>query len=411
MELLLNSRRLALFALLIAAVSLLAVSSDDAGASQAKVRSAVSLGKATGGAGKCAKLAAGRARAAAKRAASTAAAKRVSRRVRARALRSCLLRERQRRRVKPAVPPTLVGGSLVVGIDGGYTGWSDEEIEERAALGAAITRHEWDPSEPVDEQDDVMEEAFGEIHTKIHALLGGNQLGDPTHYREWVIEFIRYYGVGGSFWDSHPELNESQFAITSIELGNEPYFGEMSAEEYAATVRPVLEEIKRLALPVTVVLPSRVYGSNTSWMDTLYALIPNLNELFDAFAEHPYWYGHEPASSGPAGPFGRIETTRRRMNEHGANTKPIWITEYGESTADCGEECVGEETQALHLQQMLDAIATRSDWGVKMIFVFQLRDRGTDSSDRERQFGLLREDGSEKPAYPIVESAMDTFRG
>jgi|SRR5690349_8231874 len=408
MELLLNSRRVALFALLLAAVSLFVFSSSDASArGQAKLRSAVSLGKGAPGAGKCAKLASSRARAAARRGAGAKAV----RRARARSLRRCLVKDRRSRRIKKAVPPTLVGGPLVVGIDGGYTGWSDEEIEERAQLGAAITRHEWDPSEPVDEQDDVMEEAFGQIHTKIHALLGGNQLGDPTHYREWVVEFIRYYGVGGSFWDKHPELSESQFAITSVELGNEPYFGEMSAEEYAATVGPVLEEIKRLALPVTVVLPSRVYGSNTSWMDTLYALIPNLNDYFDAFAEHPYWYGHEPASSGPAGPFGRIETTRRRMNEHGANTKAIWITEYGESTAECGEECVGEDTQALHLQQMLGAIVSRPDWGVKMISVFQLRDRGTDSSDRERQFGLLREDGSEKPAYPIVESAMDAYRG
>ncbi|HEX5988984.1 MAG TPA: hypothetical protein VFY75_02060 [Solirubrobacterales bacterium] len=408
MELLLNSRRVALFALLVAAVSLLAFSAGGAEArGQAKLRSAVSLGKSEAGAGRCARLASNRARAAAERGAKA----KVVRRVRARAMRRCLVRERRSRRVKPAVPPTLVGGSLVVGIDGGYTGWSDEEIEERAELGAAITRHEWDPTEPVDEQDDVMEAAWGEIHTKIHALLGGNDLGDPTHYREWVVEFVRYYGIGGSFWDEHPELDESRFAITSIELGNEPYFGEMSAEEYAATVGPVLEEIKRLGLPVTVVLPSRVYGSNTAWMDTLYALIPNLNELFDAFAEHPYWYGHEPASSGPAGPFGRIETTRRRMNEHGANTKAIWITEYGESTADCGEECVPESTQAAHLQQMLDAIVTRSDWGVKMISVFQLRDRGTDSGDRERQFGLIRQDGTEKPAYPIVESAMAAYRG
>src|SRR6476469_138839 len=408
MELLLNSRRVALFALLLAAVSLLVFAGSDADArGQAKLRSAVSLGKGAAGAGRCAKLAASRARAAAERGAGA----KIVRRTRARTLRRCLVKDRRSRRVKKAVPPTLVGGPLVVGIDGGYTGWSDEEIEQRAELGAAITRHEWDPSEPVDEQDDVMEAAFGQIHTKVHALLGGNQLGDPTHYREWVIEFIRYYGVGGSFWDKHPELDESRFAITSVELGNEPYFGEMSAEEYAATVGPVLEEIKRLALPVTVVLPSRVYGSNTSWMDTLYTLIPNLNDYFDAFAEHPYWYGHEPASTGPAGPFGRIDTTRRRMNEHGANTKAIWITEYGESTASCGEECVPETTQAAHLQQMLDAIVSRSDWGVKMISVFQLRDRGTESSDRERQFGLIREDGSPKPAYPIVESAMDQYRG
>jgi hypothetical protein len=408
MELSLDSRRVALFAFLVAAVSLLVFGAAGAEArGQAKLRSAVSLGKGAPGAAKCAKLAQSRARLAAKRGASAKA----TRRVRARALRRCLMRERRNRRVKQAVPPTLVGGNLVVGIDGGYTGWSEEEIEERAELGAAITRHEWDPLEPVDEQDDVMEAAFGQIHTKIHALLGANELGDPTHYREWVVAFIRHYGIGGSFWDEHPELDESRFAITSVELGNEPYFGEMSVEEYAAVVGPTLEEIKRLDLPVTVVLPSRVYGSDTDWMDGLYALIPNLNELFDAFAEHPYWYGHDPATPGAAGPFGRIETARERMNEHGANTKAIWITEYGESTAACGEECVSEEVQAQHLRQMLDAIVSRADWGVKMISVFQLRDRGTEHYDRERQFGLLRQDGSAKPAYPIVESAMAAYRG
>ncbi len=407
MELLSHSRRLALFALLAAAVSLLVFSAGAEARGKADLGSAVSLGKGTPGAGKCGKRASKRARAAAKRGARA----NVIRRVRARALRRCLVRHRKSRRAIGTVPPTMVGGDLIVGIDGGYMGWSEEEVEQRAELGAAITRHEWDPAAPVDDQDDVMEDAFGRIQTRIHALLGANQLGDPTHYRQWVIEFIRYYGVGGSFWDKHPELDESRFAITSVELGNEPYFGEMSVEEYAATVGPVLEEISRLDLPVTVVLPSRTYGSDTRWMDRLYELIPNLNGLFDAFAEHPYWYGHHPATDDAAGPFGRIETARQRMNEHGANTKPIWITEYGESTAACGEECVPEAVQALHLQEMLNAVVSRPDWGVKMISVFQLRDRATHEGDREREFGLLREDGSEKPSYSIVEAAMDAYRG
>jgi Glycosyl hydrolase catalytic core len=400
----LDSRRLALIGLLVAALALLAF-----GAGEARAAAKIGLSSAhkpgANGPRSCKKLAAWKARAAAAHAARPAAARRISRRVRKRVQRRCL------RAARPKVPPTQVSGGLTVGIDGGYAGWSDTEIEERAELGAAVTRHEWDPQEPVDEQDDVMEVAAGQIHTRVHALLGGNQLGDPTHYREWVIGFIRRYGPGGEFWAEHPELDGSRYAITSVELGNEPYFGEMSASLYADTVRPTLEEIKRLSLPVTVVLPSRVYGDDTSWMDTLYARIPNLNELFDAFAEHPYWYGHDPATTGAAGPFERIETTRRRMNEHGANAKPIWITEYGESTAACGEECVAEGTQAQHLQQMLDAIVTRPDWGVTMISVFQLRDRGTDSSDRERQFGLLRQDGSEKPSYGIVQGAMQQHRG
>lgn len=302
-------------------------------------------------------------------------------------------------------------GPLVIGIDGGYAGWSDDETEDRVALGAAVTRHEWDPEDPVDAQDDVVLSAAATIHTRIHALLGGNSLGDATHYREWVIAFIRRYGVGGSFWSAHPELDASRYAITSVELGNEPYFGEMSASSYAETVRPTLEEIHRLGLAVKVVLPSRVYGTDTSWMDTLYQRIPNLNDLFYAFADHPYWYGHDPAQVSPAGPFGRIEALRRRMNEKGASEKPIFITEYGESTASCGGECVSEAAQAEHLSEMISAVSSHPEWGIEMLSVFQLLDRGTGSGDRELQFGLLRQNGTPKPSYSVVENAMQEYRG
>jgi len=402
-----------LLALLAIAVACLGAgtASASAGSTATKVGAAIPAGTAP--ARSCKSLAASKARAAARQARSPRAARRVARRTRARVQRRCQLRRRaaKHKRAKASVLPTQVSGRLVIGVDGGYAGWSDTETEERAALGAAVTRHEWDPAEPVDEQDDVVEAAAGTIHTRIHALLGGNQLGDPAHYRDWVVAFVGRYGIGGSFWAEHPELDASRFAITTIELGNEPYFGEMSPELYADTVRPTLETIRALGLPVFVVLPSRVYGNNTSWMDTLYARIPDLNSLFGAFADHPYWYGHDPAEGTAAGPFARVETLRRRMNELGANTKPIYITEYGESTASCGEECVTEATQAEHLRQMVEAVATRPDWGVTMLSLFQLRDRGTASGDRELQFGLLRQDGTPKSSYAIVQGAMRQYRG
>jgi hypothetical protein len=98
------------------------------------------------------------------------------------------------------------------------------------------------------------------------------------------------------------------------------------------------------------------------------------------------------------------------MDEQGAEGKPIWITEYGQSTASCGAECVTEEAQARHLQQMLDAIRLHPEWRVRMLSIFQLRDRGTNSGDRELQFGLLREDGSPKPAYGVVQAAVQASR-
>ena len=280
-------------------------------------------------------------------------------------------------------PGAFPGSGLAIAVDGGHGYWSDPEIAYRAQLGAAVTRHEWDPTEPVDHQDEIVYAAAAQIHTRIHAQLGANQLGSAGSYKEFVIAFIKRYGLGGTFWKLHPELNEAAYAITTVELGNEPYFGEMSASLYADTVRPTLEAIKNQGLPVKVILISRIYGTDTTWMDTLYSRIPNLNDYFYAFADHPYWYGHPPDEGTAAGPFGRIEVLRKRMNEKGASAKPIWITEYGQSTANCGSQCVSEATQKEHLQKIINAAITRTEWKIGLISVFQLRDRSSNSADRE----------------------------
>jgi hypothetical protein len=210
---------------------------------------------------------------------------------------------------------------LTVGIDGGYAGWWSEEIELRKALNAPVTRHQWGPlEESVDAQDAFMLEATQLVHTRIHALLGGDDLGDPIAYREWVVAFIRRYGLGGSFWAEHPGLEESRYAITTFELGNEPYF-QISAQSYAESIRPTLEAVKRLGLPAKLIIPTYTNGANTSWTDTLYRLIPTLNQLFWAFAEHPYWYGHSPTAepSNASNPLGRIESLRRSSSRSTAN--------------------------------------------------------------------------------------------
>jgi outer membrane biosynthesis protein TonB len=313
--------------------------------------------------------------------------------------------------IDPGIPvPPATAGPFVVGIDGGYAGWVPSEVKQRAALGAAVTRHEWHISNPVTSEEEQMIAAATEIDTRVLALLGGNDHGDAAAYRDWVVAFVRHYGVGGTFWAQHPGLDESRYAITTIELGNEPYFGAMTAEAYADTVRPTLEKVKELDLPVKVLLPVWLHGANISWLDTLYERIPNLNSLYHGLAFHPYWYGHDPETPGDSGPIERIVDLRARMNALGATAKPIYLTEYGESTANCGSECVSEAEQADHLAKMIDAIVAHPEWKIALLSVFQLLDRGTGSSDRELQFGLLREDGTPKPAYAIVRTAMQQYR-
>ncbi|HXS47275.1 MAG TPA: hypothetical protein VN756_07410 [Solirubrobacterales bacterium] len=342
------------------------------------------------------------------RASTSTAATRKVRRTKAALQRRCV--ERRAKQLKSNA--TTPSASLAIGIDGGYSGWWDEEIQFRTALGAPVTRHEWDPNQPVNDQDDLVLAATTEVHTRIHALLGGNELGDANHYRDWVIDFIRRYGVGGSFWSEHPSLDASRYAITTFELGNEPYFGGMSPSEYADTVRPTLEAVQQLGLPAKLILPSYIYDRETQWIDTLYQRIPDLNSLFYAFADHPYWYGHAPSdTSGGGSPFGRIETLRAKMTEHGAASKPVFFTEYGESTANCGSECVSESVQADHIQEMIEASINRTAWKVEALFLYQLHDWATNSTSREQQFGLLRQDGSAKPAYAIARAAMQRYGG
>jgi hypothetical protein len=302
-------------------------------------------------------------------------------------------------------------GGLVVGIDGGHGEWLEEELADRAELGAAITRHEWEPPEPVDARDELVRNAAEQVGTRIHALVGGNDLGDPEAYARFVTALIRRYGRGGSFWSDNPELDEERFAITTFELGNEPYLGEMSAAQYADAVRPALEAADRMELPARLVLPvGGIYLGEPGWLDTLYERLPDLNELVHGFALHPYRIGEHPAAPVDGGSLRQVAQLRRELNRHGAAGKPILVTEYGQSTAACGEECVSEDEQAEHLGAFVDGVAARPEWQVELISIYQLRDRGTDSPDRELQFGLLREDGSPKPAYPVVRELMERYR-
>jgi hypothetical protein len=408
-----TSRWLALVATLAVIYLTLVASAAPAGATT-QLASAVAVGaKATGAKASCIREAKRKTRRESSTASASSATSRKARRAQAALRKHCMARFRRgSKHAQRATTATPDPGPLAIGIDGGYGGWWPEEVELRSALNAAVTRHEWDPTQPVDAQDDFMLEATSEVHTRIHAVLGGNELGDAGHYEEWVIAFIRRYGVGGSFWSEHPSLDASRYAITTFELGNEPYFGGMSSGDYADTIRPVLEAVKQLGLPAKFVIPSYIYDKDTHWIDALYQRIPDFNSLFYAFADHPYWYGHAPSDTSEGGsPFGRIETLRARMAEHGAGDKPLFLTEYGESTANCGEECVSESVQADHIREMIEAVVSHKDWGVELLSLYQLHDRGTDSSSRELQFGLLRQDGTPKPAYAIARAAMQQYRG
>ena len=87
--------------------------------------------------------------------------------------------------------------------------------------------------------------AAAKIHTRIHAQLGGNELGTASQLPR-IRHRLHQAATASAALSGNctRSSNEAAYAITTVELGNEPYFGEMSASLYADTVRPTLEAIK-----------------------------------------------------------------------------------------------------------------------------------------------------------------------
>ena len=77
----------------------------------------------------------------------------------------------------------------------------------------------------------------------------------------------------------------------------------------------------------------------------------------------------------------------------------------GWSTADTSDS-VSEATQASHVRGAV--VRALDDWGayVERIFVYSFDRDSADRSDREGHYGLLRQDGSAKPAWDALRTLL-----
>jgi hypothetical protein len=98
------------------------------------------------------------------------------------------------------------------------------------------------------------------------------------------------------------------------------------------------------------------------------------------------------------------------MTDHGDGGKGVWLTEFGFSTCGQGDRwCVNDQQQAEYIKDSF-RIARRWDY-VKAALVYNLRNKGSDPTDREDQFGLLNRDFSPKPSFATFREAMAGYAG
>jgi polysaccharide biosynthesis protein PslG len=153
-----------------------------------------------------------------------------------------------------------------------------------------------------------------------------------------------------------------------------------------------------------IVVSGGISGNNAEWISRMYA--SGAKGYFDALAVHPY---QDPPTAAPDAAcenrvyrFTCLTLIRDQMVRNGDSAKPIWLTEYGWTTAQSGDRVgVDEATQAVYLTQALNLLRNYAPY-VTNAFWYTMRDRD-DSTEYENDFGLLHVDGSEKPAFGALQ--------
>jgi hypothetical protein len=331
----------------------------------------------------------------------------------------------------PAGAPPLHAGLIVNALDAGGAAGRRRELAKARALGVHWIREElrWgdverSPGRYRWGRFDTLLIAAARARLHVLPLLLGTPRwagsdwfslpSDTAAYGAFAAAAAARYGPGGAFWRAHRTLDAS-FAPRWFELWNEPYLpaysrGGVDPVRYAAMVRaatvaghaanPATRWL--MAADLTYQDPS---GARRDWLRALVAADSGVIGLADGVAVHPYVYGSPDATGAPiAFSFGRVNAIADELTRLGRPTMPLWITELGWSTCDVRPNCGSEHDQAQWLADVFTRVRRRPlSARVRALFVYHLHDfPGRAAGDREAHYGLLRTNGTRKPAWSVV---------
>jgi hypothetical protein len=221
-------------------------------------------------------------------------------------------------------------------------------------------------------------------------------------------------GCTGDWWGrgvaSYAPSNPADFAdiarwvtgrygtkLAALEIWNEPNLASkqfLNAADQAGTYSTLLKAAYPAAKagnPSVPVLAGAMSGTDQAFLAAMYA--NGVKGSYDAISVHPY------ADPG----FTKLAALRAVQQAAGDNT-PIWATEFGWPTGTSTGWSVSETTQSANIKQAfadLDGLPY-----VQGATIYNLRDKGTNASESEDNFGLVRRDYSPKAGYEALKEAL-----
>jgi endo-1,4-beta-mannosidase len=215
------------------------------------------------------------------------------------------------------------------------------------------------------------------------------------------------------------------------EIWNEPNFSAMwgpaaDPARYLAVLESSYRSIKEVDPEATVITGGLgvtfTNGGKIAPQQFLTALyVGGGKPYFDGVAHHAYSFPALPSERVSWSGWSQMLEMRKIMVAQGDERKKIWITEYGAPTNGPGHQAtdgaenfgrnpdhVSENYQATLVRQALTLYRTY-DWAGPL-FWYDHQDIGVSTDSNENFFGLLRADGSRKPAYEAFEESVAEWR-
>lgn len=218
--------------------------------------------------------------------------------------------------------------------------------------------------------------------------------------------------------------------LGAVEIWNEPdldmfWLPGADAAAYTTLLKGAYTAIKSVNPSMLVISGGLSPGPSLDFTSQMYA--DGAKNYFDVAGYHPYSYPVPPSVTNKYSGWNLLgvaasSNVRAIMAANGDAGKSTWLTEVGAPTSGPRTQTTCTDAQAAFyptnsdnvddcLQARIDSDAItvgRSYPWVGVIILYTYQDTGTaaDTSSKEKFFGLLRADGSQKPSYAAVKQAI-----
>ncbi len=213
---------------------------------------------------------------------------------------------------------------------------------------------------------------------------------------------LRYIPKGVDVWELYNEPNSDYFYKNP---DPEKYVRQILIPGSTAFRRAARECNKTVTILTGGTAPVNSNGKDISPLDFIQGIYAyGGKNYFDGIAVHPYSWPHDPLKPHDNNWFLKTKQISDILHANKDSSKKLWCTEVGFPTCSAG---IDEDSQSDYMITYFESWFQET-WAGPFLW-YSIYDRGSNRNDPEDNFGLIRHDWTEKPAYRTFIKMVEKF--